>query len=1286
MATVDDSDGFGPVRDAHAVTSLSTTRNVQQDRVHNTRIIDSCTTVLAVIPILQSSSGEPTRDRALSDLVLNSEPDEFLSLGPAYCEQVGRRTLNLSASNLQALLGKLLSLSEVYTYQGIEETFLLVVNALDRTSHIWMDPAVAASEVGGKARMFCWETIDRLRQRAQRSWRVTDAIIRFLDRYLTRDPKQEIWAMPVAKTETPNEEQFPAAVLPTLGNDDDIRIRFRIAATSPRLLTVGQLAQRDLMYDVYPNIQHNLSTQQEKYAAACSSFPLCGADVMSFSYESILTRLLCLGNVVISDASVRRGAYWHLLEVAFFSTMYLPHLKAVLWGIVERMGIETLSDLFNCYASQFAYSIRRGGIDLLKFPPELLGYPDRRECAEATFHSFTPTNLLAEGGAEEIEYGKELFVRHCQAVQKNEQAGIDECFAQLVAYEIVYWLAPTPDLEVEAQLDERLRAKTHYRKGDSSFEERLTKDADAIVVAILRSFGDQDVSPNGHISDGIKSAKGDEIVEAFQAITRYRSLDTVEAHKPNLPFYATSVILRALEWYHSRVRKAYDPSVTYHVLHELFADIEASPLVNEQLRLLNAVSLWAACHHTHFEDECLLRTLTLRATTMLAQVDLAHGAQSLLEWCFSIYKVSSTKADYRLADVLIRVSTFAHDFSQSEEVSVANLGADLLTWAEKQANILRRNKSLKTQVLRALAAWPRELPEALQLACDEVQLSDLTSVLVDHGVSASKFRLVRRIHDLAAQNEPDECFSRSDFWRLKGCIPPEKYLVDSDIDAFISLLMLHHGQIDSIGSVQFEPESVRVIHAKAGMTPKSARKDPPSGVLVDVARSAIIESLCSMLDSSSAAQVHVAYKTLRTLMSAPSSEHYLHSPCSQDVQRELRHLGEFSTALPEVPALDLRGALVDDAMLQLAVDFDPWITRLTTILCNVLGACDPFFSALAPVLESNCGFAEEVLPVLVHSLLQEGQHKHSSDMPGSSRSVLTEYFSAVLSFNECAIPCHRAIISVVLHLRRFHPSNVKDALAHNKWLAIDFTALSRSAIKCNAYTTALLFLELAAEHGPTESMSDGSTTEHILFEIYNHIDEPDGFYGIQTDDLRTFFVKRLLHENQWDKAFRYHGALIESGSAGPSETDGIIQSMSAFGFNQLALSTMQNLFVDTSSTPESSALAYNLGWRAETWDLPENLGSDTSGATLYLSLRAVHRERSPQAVTMTLRRTFVQEMNRLRDLGNENFTEIRQVAQNLMCLRQVRQWQNEEIQNALQSRRIDGVEWRSFTCIDPAFE
>ena len=976
---------------------------------------------------------------------------------------------------------------------------------------------------------------------------------------------------------------------------------------------------------------------------------------------------------------MRRGAYWHLLEIANFSGTYHPHLKAILQGVVDRMGLETFADLFECHASQFAYSIRQSGMDLFKFPPDLLGYRDRRECAEATFRAFTPTNLLSVGSQDQVAHGKELFLRHCQAIQCSEQQGIARCFAELVSYQISF----SVHSNLEGDLEDAIRKKLGYDK--SGLREQLRRNTDGIISSILRCLGDQDASEQGPISSAIASTGLDAAADTFHAITRYRSFDSFRTYSPNLPAYSTSIILVSLDWFRGRVKNIDSPAVTYHILHQLFADIERTPLVNEQYRLLNSLCLWIACHNDHFQEESLLRTLTLRSVSMLAQADLARGAQSLLEWCLSRYKNYPVKADYRLADVLIRVTTIAHDFSQSVgDDTLAALGADLLAWGEAQADLLSQSRSLRKQVIRALAAWPRELPAPLQAICEEAKLSDLTSVLIDHGVSTSKFRLVRRIRDLASQHDAEEHFSTSDFWRLKACIPPPNYLVDSDINAFTSLLMLRCGQLDGIGGERYDPENVRIAHRRA-VEPRAQPYPPRTDE--QLVHACVITSLRSMMDTSSASRVHVVYQTLRTLLSV-SSEANLNRSCLSQFRRELQYLQAYSRPFAMRDTPDLESELASEAMVHLSRDFSAWIPRISTLLCDVLGARDPFFAPMTSVLQSDHGFAEDVLPVLVHSLLQIEYDSSPTHDANSVQTTLSQYFSAVLCFQEADTPCYRAIISVVLHLRNFNPSrDPKDALAHDRWLSIDFTLLSQCAIKCSAYTTALLFLELAPDYRVDPDTFNTSATEQILFEIYSHIDEPDGFYGIQTEDLQNFIVKRLRHESQWDKAFRYHGAIVESGGARSSDAEGIVQALYSFGFNRLALNTMQNSSIELNSTStESRALAYNLGWRAETWDLPENLGNNHSGSTLYLALRAIYRERSPHAVDAILRRAFVEEMTRLRELGNENFTEIRQVTQNLMCLSQIRQWREEDIQRDLLSKRISSAEWSQFSTLDSAFE
>jgi ataxia telangiectasia mutated family protein len=219
-----------------------------------------------------------------------------------------------------------------------------------------------------------------------------------------------------------------------------------------------------------------------------------------------------------------------------------------------------------------------------------------------------------------------------------------------------------------------------------------------------------------------------------------------------------------------------------------------------------------------------------------------------------------------------------------------------------------------------------------------------------------------------------------------------------------------------------------------------------------------------------------------------------------------------------------------------------------------------------------------------------------------------------------------------------------------------------------------LFLELAVEHDDL-APSEDPHAETILFDIYSHIDEPDGFYGINTQDLRRFLVNRFHHEKQWDKAFRFHGAAVEAGSNLPSEVEGVLQSLHAFGFHNLAMDALQSASSATQATFHSSEMAYHLGWRTETWDLPSNAGGHNSGSPLYRALRAIYRERDDQAIDNVVRQCSFGQMEQLRALGDENLFEIRQITQNLMCLNQVRQWRMKKNQQDLAIKQATFGSW-----------
>lgn len=964
---------------------------------------------------------------------------------------------------------------------------------------------------------------------------------------------------------------------------------------------------------------------------------------------------------MIIGSSVRRGAYFHILEVQMNSPAFTHHIECILKAVAARMGFKKFSALFECCSGQIAYSIHNGGFDPYRFPPHLLGYDNLREYAEAAFLPFSLVYLFADGkpgssrkyaSGADLKNSRTAFANHCRITQKTPAQGITRCFSEIVAYQINVSMDSNNQEGVEDELRERLKDL------QEDLDQLLESHVDGIVAEILRGLGDQDFNPDGEICRSLQMLKeSDRAVLNFCSISRYRSSNDFQFHEPNLPAFSTATILRSLAWIARKVPAVENPSTTFHVLHRMFADIQNCPLVNEQLRLLNGISIWIASYPIHFTDNTILRTLIQWCTTCMSQFDLVRAAQSMIEWALGIY-AKTGYAETRLPDALIAISCAAHDYATSGgEDIITMLGVDLARWIEDQAFELCKRSDLKELVLKALPAWPCDPSPELAALLDNISCTKLSKILGDTRIS-SKFRVVRRLCDFASRNElPIDRFARSDFWRLKNSIPPPSQLLDEDVDAFSSLLVCQLGEISSFEVGQSGRLTICDWHRR--LTRKR-----PDDIHLQV-QGPFILSLHDILQSHDPFQVHIAYKTLRYIASVKMPEF---PPSSiPEGSRELEYLQRYHF-VPRSSAARELADLQQPSYIELCKDFPKWITTLCTLLSDILSLRDPFYAQLVTVLETDVAFAEQSLPVLVHSILQ------SEPKGNTSSKILSEYFTSVLIQGSASMSCLKCIVDVVLHLRHFRPVNSKDALAYDRWLTISFRLLGSTAITCGAYTTALLFLELAAEHDVLPPSEDPHA-ETILFDIYSHIDEPDGFYGIKTQDLRRFLVKRFHHEKQWDKAFRFHGAAVEAGSNLPSEVEGVLQSLHAFGFHNLAMGALQSAPSTTQATIHSSEMAYHLGWRTETWDLPSNAGEHGSGAPLYHALRAIYRERDNQSIDGVVRQCLFGQMEQLRVLGDENLFEIRQITQNLMCLNQVRQWRMKKNQQDLAIKQVTFGSW-----------
>ncbi|KAF5383511.1 hypothetical protein D9615_003617 [Tricholomella constricta] len=1241
---VDEQDGFGPIRTA---TEQHNDNEPNGDLQVHHFILDVCISFLTVGPALQSASGEPTRDKELMDVILNCaepRPEAFLLVFPVVLQKCRQRTLNLSIKSLDSFLNELSRLFQLYQYARSHRLQSLATQLLASTLDIWASPNIAMGEAFDKVRQLCHWLSAALRKKKIRFWAVRDMLARFFDQYLVRDPAERAWNLEDEQGQTGTEE-LPSSLLPMMSNDDDMRIRFRVAVINARLFAFARRTERPID-EIYIVIKDQLSVDLD-------------------NYEHMLTRILSLGNIMIVGSAVRRGAYWHLLETCLHTSLYTAHIEVVLNGVSQRLGLAQLSSLFEAYASQLAYSIRQAKSDFLRFPPHLLGYQDRKECAVANFRSFTPTNIW--------NGGQKLFDSHCKVISKSISDGIRTCFGDIIGYQIVTWIDQN-DTETDA-LGPFLRSMTFQ---GTEFDQCLAQNVDNIAASILRSVGDQDFFEAGPIVKALHSVDQTGLcVATFRSLTRYRRMDAFDTHLPNLPAFPTETVLQALQWLRSEAVEMDEKATSYHILRQLFADVDRSPLVNEQIRLINALCLWLAIHSQDFQDITLLYTLIHGATALLGQSDLARSAQSILEWALSCYRKVKLK-DSRIPDILVRICCLAYDYSRTTfDDHVASMGAELLTWIDIQAYKLAQVPSLSSQVMRALPAWPHQPSPQLSQLCESITGEHLSSVLGDPRITSSKFRLVRRLRDHAMSKDySDDHFAQVDFWRLKECIPPFEQLQDADIDAFADLLSLNKGQLDSFGSESSRSASILGRHTRSKNSKEPEFKKEP-----------IILTLLTMVQGDSTSQSNAAYETLR-LVKSVGTEALIVPPLLSEHQTELEYLEKYRRCPRGYGPRDIGDLVTNELYLDLVGTFPQWVAGITTLLSGVLSAKDAFYAQVIPILQSDTWFAEQVLPTLVYTLLVD-ESGFSDTADAGHRTILSQYFSSVLSSSLASIRCIRSVIDVVLHLRHFDlgksqklpDTSTHDALSYNRWLDIDFILLAQRSLTCGAYTTALLFLELAAEK--LGSCPDSS--QEILYEIYRHIDEPDGFYGIHDADLHQNLLKRFHHENQWEHAFRFHGAALEAGDKA-GHTEGLVKSLHSFGFDNLANDALRTAspLTEEGSNAGSHGISYRLAWRTETWDLPDCERS--AGASLYHALRAIYRERDERSVDNVVRKCLSREMDRLRALGAENFAEIREVIQELMCLREIAKWRQNSVQACLGSKDLGIGNWNQFIDIDPDFD
>lgn len=251
---VDEADGFGPIRTSQT-TQAEKKLDVNSTLRHIARI---CIDFLALIPILQSTNGETTRDKELLDIILDADGDAFLSMIPAYSDNVrgGRLTLGVNATD--TLLLRFSKHMGDPSFAKREQTHLEVIRFLGATAGVWLQPS--AVDVLYKVQSLYKFYSDMIVRKKARSWRVRYSFSCFVSGYFDKDPWQKTW------DDAEVDCVLPSELLPQLGSDEDIRVRFKLATLNAKLLSPTNLADKDAL-TVYHESKRRLPADLGQYVS-----------------------------------------------------------------------------------------------------------------------------------------------------------------------------------------------------------------------------------------------------------------------------------------------------------------------------------------------------------------------------------------------------------------------------------------------------------------------------------------------------------------------------------------------------------------------------------------------------------------------------------------------------------------------------------------------------------------------------------------------------------------------------------------------------------------------------------------------------------------------------------------------------------------------------------------------------------------------------------------------------------------------------------------------------------
>lgn len=984
----------------------------------------------------------------------------------------------------------------------------------------------------------------------------------------------------------------------------------------------------------------------------------------STDLDGIALRLYVLAELAARWATLLRPSVYHLFETSAHIPLSVAYAQGCLHKITSTLGLESPRALFNLFAPQLLYTwLETESLESIPF--SIYGFQTLTELI---------TDVQDEAvGQIVMRANKDLAGRLSEIMKAPFDTMLEASFQRAEAYSVARDISMPPSKDnasksTESQVRKQLGTDKYLRLVSLSFPQ--------IVANLFMTLSDE------HEMERALTKRS----EFGLALTRLQSMYRLSASKIILPpgqqpSFRAKYLLDELEFLCQRIgkdlSKMWTSPLVVHVCRSLFdavipalGSLHACSMLRK-IRILVALAGQEALEG--YAMEMLLQSLQPYLTKFYCAEDALGIFWYLLD---------------KGRDYLRRNLSFLCETGLTTILSLSvflSSPQDSTTQESHYLSTLSITQSFHKWFVQFLTTFP-----------DKTHAADDATIFKTIITYAGEARPPGRadkdsaegnllLQLFEARTSGQKMLSATAFERAVRILckrftrpaKPEEDILGQDSVAIRHAKVLYglFGEIDVADEFwTWCAEALGRAYAANGKVDSTLMREQPQALFDPsrfgsassrISRSLVVDQLSNLLRSDDYTAASLAEKTLQRVITHAAQQATLNDYEDCFDLGLMRALNWHPSPLPDMQISKMDTLTTDDhATLNTAISLANWASRFMVSLISAVEQ-DSLLGALPPILSKIPSLAIRVMPFVVHAVLAaDNRHRKPH------RQLVAQAFLDVLLDNSPSVANQRRLVLTTLLYLRCQPLRRETTIAdRSSWLDIDLATAASAATSCALYKSALLLLELHASQQASQSsrtsrrssLAKAKESPDLMRQIYQNLDDPDFFYGMQEEASLSSIIRKLSHEGDEVKNLSFQSALFDSDIKVHNNDDhsGLLRALVSANMNGVARAVQTQLTPDVGQRSVSLQNVSKTALNLHQWELPASSTASDPSTVLFqvlrtanISLNFTEIPRRLDGALLTLGRSIAQEHNIGNDLRQSMsalavLTEIKEA----LCLR-----------------------------------